>query len=95
MRHACFAAFLILLAGCAAYEPVYLANGQRVVRVTCAVAVDRMTSCFTAAGNICGPRGFVLYNWDGDAWAKPYPDPDILQNDPGLAASGLLVACRS
>jgi hypothetical protein len=94
MRYACFAAFLILLSGCAANEPVYLANGQKVVRVTCAVALGGMASCFKSAGTICGPRGFVIYDWSGEQWAKPYPEPETLQNDPGLAASGLLIACR-
>jgi len=94
MRYACLAA-LILLSGCAASEPAYLANGQKVLRVTCNLSSDGMAACFKLSGTICGPRGFVIYNWSGEQWARPYPDPETLQNDPGLAADGLLIACRS
>jgi hypothetical protein len=36
-----------------------------------------------------------MYDWNGQPWDKPYPGPDALQNDPGLAQNGLLIACRS
>ena len=89
------AASLVLLVGCAATHPAYLANGQKVIRVTCNLAVNGMVACFKTAGSICGPRGYVIYDWNGQPWERPYPEPETLQNDPGLAAGGLLVACRS
>src|SRR5262249_47442588 len=75
-------ALLLLFAGCAVSEPSYLANGQKVVRIKCNVALDGMTSCFKEAGDICGPRGYVIYDWNGQAWPKPYPGPDVLEYDP-------------
>lgn len=92
---AALAAVFGLLAGCASSEPAFLANGQEVVRITCDLAIDGMTACFRVAGDTCGVRGYVIYNWNGDPWIRPYPDPETLQNDPGLAASGLLIACRA
>jgi hypothetical protein len=95
MRLSGLAAMLALLAGCAQTQPAFLSNGQQVVRITCNLAIDGMTSCFKAAGNICATQGFVIYDWNGQPWNKPYPGPDALQNDPDLAQNGLLIACRS
>jgi hypothetical protein len=95
MRFHSVAAVLVLLASCAQTDHVSLSNGQQAVRVTCNLAIDGMASCFRTAGNLCGPRGFVLFDWNGQPWAMPYPGPDVLQDDPGLARNGLLVACRS
>ncbi len=97
MRLLPLAALLLLLSmtGCAQTDHVSLSNGQQAVRITCALAIDGMTSCFRAAGDLCGTRGFVIFDWNGQPWAQPYPDPDVLENDPGLAQSGLLVACRA
>jgi hypothetical protein len=94
MRLAWFAVSLIALAGCATTQPAYLANGQKVVRINCELALNRMVSCFQTAGNICGPQGFLIYDWNGDRWVKPYPDPDTIWNDQTFASNGLLVACR-
>jgi hypothetical protein len=93
-RLAFLAAMVALVAGCASSEPTFLVNGQPVLRITCNLAISGMTSCFRTAGDICGTRGFIIYNWNGDPWIQPYPDPETLQDDPGLGASGLLVACR-
>ena len=93
MRLAGATAMLVLLAGCAATEPASLANGQPVIRVTCSLAIDGMTSCFKEAGKICGARGYTIFDWNGTPWPMPYPEPETLQDDPGLG-SGLLVACR-
>jgi hypothetical protein len=54
-----------------------------------------MDACFKTAGSICGPRGFVIYDWNGLPWKEPYPEPETLEDDPGLAANGLLIACRA
>ena len=89
------AAFLLLMTGCAETHPTYLANGQKVVRVTCNLAAEGMAACFKTAGSICGPRGFAIYDWNGEPWKQPYPEPETLENDPGLAANGLLIACRT
>lgn len=89
------AAFLLTLTNCTWVEPAYLANGMKVVRIACGMTIDAGSSCYKIAGDICGPRGFALFDWDGKPWDFPYPDPTILENEMILATTSLLVACRS
>jgi hypothetical protein len=91
----CVAAGLIALAGCAWVEPAYLANGMKVVRIACGMTIDAGSSCYKMAGDICGRRGFALFDWDGKPWQLPYPDPASLENELILGTTSLLVACRS
>jgi len=91
----CAAVWLPLLAGCASVEPAYLANGMKVVRIDCSLAVDGAAACYKAAGDICGRRGFALFDWDGKPWEQPYPDPASLESDMILRSTSVLVACRS
>ena len=95
MHRVCFAVCLSLLTSCAVTQPTFLSNRQRVLRISCDIAVDKMVACFKTAGSICGPRGFVIYDWNGLPWKEPYPEPETLEDDPGLAANGLLIACRA
>jgi hypothetical protein len=91
----CFALSL-LLGGCSQVGTAYLANGTRVARIYCGLAVEGFAQCFKTAGEMCGQRGYVLFDWDGKPWPLPYPDPAALQNAALLESSpALLVACRS
>jgi hypothetical protein len=90
----CFALSL-LLGGCSQVETAYLANGTRVARISCGLATDSFARCYKTAGDMCGGRGYVLFDWDGKPWPLPYPDPIALENDATLTSTALLVACRS
>ncbi|MEJ0017445.1 MAG: hypothetical protein WDN25_12920 [Acetobacteraceae bacterium] len=95
MRRACLAGLLLMLTGCVTTEPAYLATGLPVTRVACTISVDALGLCYKAAGDLCGPRGFAIYDWDGRPWSLPYPDPQSYDYDGRLDATALLVACRS
>jgi hypothetical protein len=84
-----------MLGGCFSFETAYLANGMKVVRLGCGWAVDGSSRCYKMAGDICSRRGFALYDWDGEPWPLPYPDPASLVNDATLTYPTLLVGCRS
>jgi len=90
----CFALSL-LVGGCSQVETAYLANGTRVARISCGLAIDSFARCYKTAGDMCGGRGYVLFDWDGKPWPLPYPDPTALENDATLTSTALLVACRS
>jgi hypothetical protein len=92
---ACFALWLLLPGGCSQVEMAYLANGTRVARISCGLAMDSFARCYKTAGDMCGRRGYVLFDWDGKPWPLPYPDPAALDNDTALTSTALLVACRS
>jgi hypothetical protein len=94
-RQWCVAAGLLAAAGCTWAEPAYLANGMKVVRIACGMTIDAGSSCYKIAGDVCGRRGFALFDWDGKPWQLPYPDPTGLENDMILGTTSLLVACRS
>lgn len=89
------AAALLSAASCTSASPAHLVSGQPVVRVTCGMAVDGITACYRRAGEVCGARGFLIYDWNGRPWTQPYPNPDALQYDPNLPFDGLLIACRA
>ena len=85
-----------LVAGCqTTTERTFLSNGQPAVRVMCANTIGGVTNCLKTAGDLCGARGFVLFHWNGQPWARPYPGPEELQYDTDLVANGLLVACQA
>ncbi len=52
MHRVCFAVCLSLLTSCAVTQPTYLSNGQKVLRISCNIAVDKMVACFEAASHI-------------------------------------------
>lgn len=89
------AGMLLALASCTWVEPAYLANGMKVVRIACGMTIDAGSSCYKIAGDICGRRGFALFDWDGKPWQLPYPDTMSLESDMILGTTSLLVACRS
>ncbi len=86
---------LLLLAGCATTEPTYLANGMPAYRISCSPGFDGLNTCYEAAAKLCGRRGYAVYDWSGQAWPLPYPDPASLDTVTSLGTASLLVACRS
>jgi hypothetical protein len=84
----------VSLAACAQRQTTFLQSGQEVAHITCNYAIDGAVACFRSAGTLCGRAGYVLYDWNGHPWRKPYPSPATLDNDPDFSTSGLLVACK-
>lgn len=88
-------AAMLALGGCYVVEPAYLANGIKVARLSCLMTLDSVAACYKTAGDLCGPRGFILFDWDGRPWALPYPDPASIVADSTRPYADLLVACRA
>lgn len=86
---------VVLLAGCATSQPTYLANGMRAYQVDCSMAVSGLNACYAVAAELCGGRGFGVFDWDGRAVPMPYVEPDLARTGGMFGVNRLLVACRS
>lgn len=84
---------ILALSACAQRQTAFLPTGQEVSHITCGLALGGAVACFRSAGELCGFRGYTLYDWDGKAWHEPFPSPAALDNDPSFPTTGLLVAC--
>lgn len=57
----------ILLNGCAISTPVYLADGSHGYKISCNGAASNFGTCIEKAGEICGSKGYTLFDRDGSA----------------------------
>lgn len=60
-------AFAVLLQGCAASSGVFLADGTKGYNINCSGAFLNYAHCLEKAGDICGARGYLVVNQQGDA----------------------------
>lgn len=88
-------ALAFTLGACTTVENSHLPNGVAVNKVTCTLSNHTLARCYQAAGEICGPRGYTVYHWDGTPWAKPYPDPAYADIHTMLRSTTLLMACHT
>ncbi|MEQ8344243.1 MAG: hypothetical protein RIB84_27290 [Sneathiellaceae bacterium] len=95
MRKALLFALPLLATACMSSERTYLPTGQAVNRLTCSLSGEAMKRCYQAAGEICGERGYTIYDWDGSPWATPYPDPAAFDDYAMVGTATLLMACHS
>lgn len=59
--------FVLLLAGCATSSEVYLPSGTKGYVVNCNGSLNSVSTCFEKAGELCGAKGYVLLNKEGEA----------------------------
>jgi hypothetical protein len=63
MRNAVIALIAIQLCGCAVgVKPVYGPDGQQAHAITCSALGRDWSDCFEKAGQICGARGYKVWN---------------------------------
>jgi hypothetical protein len=63
MRFAMLALAAIQLSGCAVgVKPVYGPDGQQAHAITCSALGRDWSDCFEKAGQICGTRGYTVWN---------------------------------
>ena len=60
-------ALVVVLAGCATVSEVNLADGSRGYNINCGGTVMNFSHCLEKAGEICGTRGYVVVNREGEA----------------------------
>ena len=68
MKHGLLSlALAITLAGCATARDVYLADGSKGYNINCGGALMNFAHCLEKAGELCGSRGYLVVNQQGDA----------------------------
>ena len=73
-----------LAAACATTRDIYLADGTLGHNITCNGHLQNFSTCLEMAGQICGPRGYVVIGPRGEA----LPAPSGAYTADGVAAYG-------
>lgn len=83
------------VAGCATVKQTHLANGMPAYLVNCEVSLTGHDLCYRKAGDLCGYRGYTLYDWKGRVlpMQKPIPGSDSDDFDTS-APTTILIACN-
>ncbi|PMR68276.1 hypothetical protein [Halomonas heilongjiangensis] len=76
----------IAISACATSKEVYLADGSKGHSISCDGAVQNFGSCLEKAGELCGARGYVVLNQNGEA--VPFSTASGGYTASSLAASG-------
>ena len=58
--------FLAVLQGCATSSEVFLADGSKGYNIKCGGAVMNYSHCLEKAGELCGTKGYLVVNQQGD-----------------------------
>lgn len=53
-------AFVALISGCTTEKPIYTQDGHQGLLLTCSGWANEWGSCFKAAGDQCGARGYDI-----------------------------------
>ena len=57
----------LFLTACATSRDVYLADGSVGHNITCNGHIQNFSSCLDMAGQVCGPRGYLVISPRGEA----------------------------
>ncbi len=58
---------ILSLGGCAISKDMYLPDGSKGYNISCDGSANSISNCFQKAGEICGAKGYVLLNREGEA----------------------------
>lgn len=61
-RNVVLALLTINLCGCVTVKPVFGPDGQQAHAIACSAPGADWDDCFQTAGEICGPRGYKIWN---------------------------------
>jgi hypothetical protein len=65
MKLSIIAAVFIFLCGCATSKSIYLPSGEKGYSISCNGSVLDWSHCFEKAGEICGTRGYQVFDRNG------------------------------
>lgn len=67
MKYLLILAVILGLFGCAISSPVHLADGSEGYKISCNGSASSFGVCLEKAGEICGTRGYTLFDKDGSS----------------------------
>lgn len=79
-------AIVVSLQGCATSSEVFLADGSKGYNINCGGAVMNYSDCLEKAGEICGERGYLVVNQQGEVVPFSTATGSVTAN--GQSASG-------
>lgn len=56
----------VVLYGCATADEIYMPDGRMGYAINCGGTALSMNSCFTKASDLCGARGYDVFNQSGE-----------------------------
>lgn len=56
----------LLLAGCAVARPTYTPEGKAGQSISCSGGINSWGTCYEKAGELCGPRGYIVLARNGE-----------------------------
>lgn len=93
LRNAVLALSIIQLAGCVEVKPVFGPDGRDAVAISCSDSSLDWSDCFAKAGEICGTRGYKIWNQSASRSGVLIGDHDSVYGDASEDRT-LLIACK-
>lgn len=76
--------------GCAISKDMYLPDGSKGYNISCDGSANSISNCYQKAGEICGAKGYVLLNREGEAVPFGYSTGSASANS--MSAQGAYVS---
>lgn len=80
------------LGGCAISKDMYLPDGSKGHNISCDGSANSIANCFQKAGEICGAKGYVLLNREGEGIPFGYGTGSANANANAVSAQGAYVS---
>ena len=82
-----------MLAGCATATETHLQDGRKGYSIDCSGSAVPLNKCFEKAGEICGAKGYFVYDKNGQVITTAFATSQIVSVG-AFNTKGILIACK-